>query len=81
MVNSIPKYIHITHVLLDFLVCLFENYDLERKHIFSKGVATSIGSLVRRGVFKSVDDLTCCERLAPSLRERVARLVRTHNNP
>ncbi|GAA0153709.1 hypothetical protein LIER_11881 [Lithospermum erythrorhizon] len=77
MVNSIPKYIDITHVLHDFLIYLLENYDLDRKDSISKGVATAIRSLVNSGVFESVGVLTRCEMLTPSLRERTERLLVT----
>ncbi|XP_051114954.1 uncharacterized protein LOC127240359 isoform X2 [Andrographis paniculata] len=48
MVHSIPRYIDITHTLLEFLFMLLDNYDVERKAIVSRGISTAFQTLVRK---------------------------------
>ncbi|KAL5565848.1 hypothetical protein UlMin_029012 [Ulmus minor] len=75
MVNSIPRYIDMTHTLLDFLFLLVDNYDMERKFLIVKGVSSSFGVLVRRGVIRSLDVLISCGALAPFLKERLGMFL------
>ncbi|KAG8372492.1 hypothetical protein BUALT_Bualt12G0071700 [Buddleja alternifolia] len=75
MVNSIPKYVDVTHSLLEFLFILLDNYDIERKEILLRGVSTAFCSLVRKGVVQSLDALTSCDMLSPFLKERLGKLL------
>ncbi|KAK7404288.1 hypothetical protein VNO78_05061 [Psophocarpus tetragonolobus] len=75
MVHSVPKYVEITHALLEFLLHLVDNYDVERKTIIVKGVSSAFQLLVRKGVVPSLDILTSCSALNPGLREGLKRLV------
>ncbi|KAK1572406.1 hypothetical protein Q3G72_032270 [Acer saccharum] len=75
MVCSIPKYIVMTHTLLDFLLLLVENYDLDRSDIIVKGVASAFGALVQKGVVPSLEVLTSCKELNPSLNEKLGRFL------
>nr|KYP60665.1 Integrator complex subunit 3 isogeny [Cajanus cajan] len=74
MVHSIPQYIEITRGLLEFLLHLVDNYDVERKGMIVKGVASAFQLLVRKGVIRSLDVLTSCPALSPGLREGLVRL-------
>ncbi|KAF8398191.1 hypothetical protein HHK36_017117 [Tetracentron sinense] len=71
MVNSIPKYIDITHTLLEFLFLLVDNYDVERKDVIISGVSAAFSILVKKGVVHSLDALTSCSALSPFLKERI----------
>lgn len=74
MVNSIPRYIDMTHTLLDFLFLLVDNYDVDRNDLIVKGVSSSFSILVKQGVIHSLDVLTSCDVLFPFLRERLLSL-------
>ncbi|CAK7330593.1 unnamed protein product [Dovyalis caffra] len=50
MVCSIPKYVDITHSLLEFLLFLAENYDVDRNYVIIRGLSSAMRALVRRGV-------------------------------
>ncbi|KAB2616880.1 integrator complex subunit 3 [Pyrus ussuriensis x Pyrus communis] len=76
MVYSIPRYIDITHTLLEFLFLLMENYDVEHYDILVKGVSTSFSVLVKRGVICSLDVLTPCDALSPILQHARRVFVR-----
>ncbi|GAB2277065.1 hypothetical protein Dimus_011773 [Dionaea muscipula] len=78
MVNSIPRYMDITHNLLEFLVLLVDNYDVERQNIILKGVSSAFSILISRGVICSLDVLTSCDTLSPILKERVQKLLFTN---
>lgn len=75
MVHSIPQYIEITRGLLEFLLHLVDNYDVERKGMIVKGVASAFQLLVRKGVIRSLDVLTSCPALSPGIREGLVRLL------
>ncbi|KAL2324950.1 hypothetical protein Fmac_024008 [Flemingia macrophylla] len=75
MVHSIPQYIEITRGLLEFLLHLVDNYDVERKGMIVKGVASAFQLLVRKGVIRSIDVLTSCPALSPGLRDGLVRLL------
>ncbi|GAB4835268.1 hypothetical protein Ancab_000177 [Ancistrocladus abbreviatus] len=75
MVNSIPRYVDMTHELLEFLILLVENYDVERKNIIFKGVSSALDILVRKGVIRSLDVLTSCDLLSPLLRDMLQELL------
>ncbi|OIV90591.1 hypothetical protein TanjilG_01672 [Lupinus angustifolius] len=75
MVHSIPKYIDMTHTLLEFLLLLMDNYDIEHKGIIVKGVFSSFQLLASKGVIQSLDVLTSCNALSPVLKEGLGRLL------
>lgn len=75
MVISIPRYIDITHTLLEFLFLLVDNYDIQRKNVIVRGVSSSFSLLLRKGVIQSLDVLTSCDALSPFLRERLTRFL------
>ncbi|KAG2383984.1 uncharacterized protein HKW66_Vig0152530 [Vigna angularis] len=75
MVHSIPKYVDITHALLEFLLHLVDSYDVERKSVLVKGVSSAFQLLVRKGVIRSLDVLISCPALHPALKERLKRLL------
>lgn len=75
MVHSIPKYIDMTHTLLEFLLLLVDNYDLEHKNIIIKGVSSAFRLLVGKGVIHSFDVLLSCTTLCPELKEGLGRLL------
>lgn len=75
MVHSIPKYVDITHALLEFLLHLVDSYDVERKSVMVKGVSSAFQLLVRKGVIRSLDVLISCPALHPALKERLKKLV------
>lgn len=74
MVHSIPKYIDMTHTLLEFLFLLMDNYDVERKDIIKHGVLSAFCMLVRKGVVHSFDILINCDALSPYLKQRLGGL-------
>ncbi|CAK7330583.1 unnamed protein product [Dovyalis caffra] len=75
MVCSIPKYVEITHSLLDFLLFLAENYDVDHNYVIIKGLSSAMRALVQRGVVWSLDVLTSCDALSPFLKERLTGLL------
>ncbi|VVA24329.1 PREDICTED: integrator complex subunit 3 [Prunus dulcis] len=75
MVCSIPRYIDITHTLLEFLFLLMDNYDAEHYDILVKGVSSSFSVCVKKGVIRSLDVLTSCDALSPILKERLGRFL------
>ncbi|KAL0453929.1 UNVERIFIED_CONTAM: Integrator complex subunit [Sesamum latifolium] len=75
MVHSIPRYIDITHSLLEFLFILLDNYDVERKEIVSRGISTALHTLIKKGVVQSLDILTSCDMLSPIFKERLGKLL------
>ncbi|KAI7755028.1 hypothetical protein M8C21_030962 [Ambrosia artemisiifolia] len=75
MVNSVPKYIHMTHNLLEFLFLLVDHYDIDRKDLILKGVSCALDVLKRKGVVQSFDVLTCCDALSPFLKERLVKML------
>ncbi|KAL0433243.1 UNVERIFIED_CONTAM: Integrator complex subunit [Sesamum latifolium] len=75
MVHSIPRYIDITHSLLEFLFILLDNYDVERKEIVSRGISTALHTLIKKGVVQSPDVLTSCDMLSPIFKERLGKLL------
>jgi len=79
MVNSLPKYVDITHTLLEFLFLLVDNYDVQRKEMIVKGVSTSFGMLVRKGVVHSLEPIISCTLISPVLRERLSTFVSMSN--
>ncbi|KAJ0515615.1 putative integrator complex subunit 3 [Helianthus annuus] len=79
MVNSVPKYIHMTHNLLEFLFLLVDHYDIDRKDLILKGVSSALDVLKRKGVVQSFDVLTCCDMLSPFLKERLVKMLSCKN--
>ncbi|KDP35996.1 hypothetical protein JCGZ_08391 [Jatropha curcas] len=75
MVCSIPKYINMTHSLLEFLLLLGENYDVDRAHVITRGISAAFTALVQKGVVRSLDVLTSCDALSPFLKERLGRFL------
>ncbi|XP_062007677.1 uncharacterized protein LOC133724826 isoform X1 [Rosa rugosa] len=75
MVYSIPRYIDVTHTLLEFLFLLVDSYDVEHKDIIIRGVSSSLRVLVKKGVIRSFDVLTSCDALSPVLKERLDRFL------
>ncbi|KAL9318085.1 hypothetical protein ACSQ67_014602 [Phaseolus vulgaris] len=75
MVHSVPKYVDITHALLEFLLHLVDSYDVERKGFVVKGVSSAFQLLVRKGVIRSLDVLISCPALHPGLKERLKSLI------
>lgn len=71
MVHSIPKYVDMTHSLLEFLFLLVENYDPIRRDLVQKGVTASIDILVGKGVVRSLEPLSACHLVSPALREKL----------
>ncbi|PRQ49916.1 putative integrator complex subunit 3 [Rosa chinensis] len=75
IVYSIPRYIDVTHTLLEFLFLLVDSYDVEHKDIIIRGVSSSLRVLVKKGVIRSFDVLTSCDALSPVLKERLDRFL------
>lgn len=75
MVYSIPRYIDMTHTLLEFLFLLMDNYDLQHNDFIVRGVSSAFSVLLRKGVIQSMDVLTSCDALSLFLRERLGRFV------
>ncbi|CAL9041111.1 uncharacterized protein LOC135622793 [Musa acuminata AAA Group] len=71
MVNSVPKYVDIAHMLLEFLFLLVDNYDVDRRVLLARGVTASCRLLLRKGVVHSMEPLTSCDLLSPLLREKL----------
>ncbi|XP_050235859.1 uncharacterized protein LOC126685907 [Mercurialis annua] len=74
IVCSIPKYMDMAHSLLEFLLLLMENYDVDRPNVTATGLSSAFNILVQKGVIRSLDVLTSCDALSPSLKERLGRL-------
>ncbi|KAK6247637.1 hypothetical protein QUC31_019202 [Theobroma cacao] len=75
MVCSLPNYIDFTHSLLEFLLLLVDNYDLDHKDILIRGVSSAFHTVVQKGVVHSLDVLTHCDGLSPSIRQRLQKLL------
>ena len=75
MVYSIPKYIDMTHTLLEFLFLLVDNYDVQHIDVIVKGASSAFNALLRKGVIQSIEVLTSCDALSPFLRERLGRFL------
>lgn len=75
MVNSMSKYIDMTHMLLDFLLLVVDNYDTERRDIIVQGVQSAFDVLVSRGVVPSLDVLISSDKLSPFLKESFVKLL------
>ncbi|XP_042373214.1 integrator complex subunit 3-like isoform X1 [Zingiber officinale] len=71
MVNSVPQYVDITHMLLEFLFLLVDNYDVHHREMLAGSVSASINLLLRKGVVHSLDPLISCNSISPALRERL----------
>ncbi|KAK9123249.1 hypothetical protein Sjap_012851 [Stephania japonica] len=72
MVNSITKYIDMTRSLLEFLFISVDDYDVVRRDFLGRGVSSAFHVLVRKGVVQSLEVLTSCSSLSPSLRQRLS---------
>lgn len=81
MINSIPKYVDVTHTLLEFLFLLVDNYDVQRKENVVQGVSSAFDILARKGVVQSLKVLTRCNMLSTYLKERLEKLVSKANSP
>jgi len=75
MVHSITQYVEMTNTLLEFLLLLVDNYDMEHKDMIVKGVSLAFRFLESKGVIQSLDILTSCPTLSPSLKEGLSRLL------
>ena len=75
MVNSIPRYVDMTHTLLEFLFLLVDNYDVDRNDLIVKGVSLSFKTVVQRGVVPSLDVLSSCAALSPFLKEKLVSFL------
>ncbi|CAM6048862.1 unnamed protein product [Sphagnum compactum] len=75
MVHSIPKYVNMTHSLLEFLFLLIDHYDPVHRDLIQKGVTSSIDILVGKGVVRSLEPLSDCNLVAPWLREKLYELL------
>ncbi|KAG6518961.1 hypothetical protein ZIOFF_022447 [Zingiber officinale] len=71
MVNSVPQYVDITHMLLEFLFLLVDNYDVHHREMLAGSVSASINLLLRKGMVHSLDPLISCNSISPALRERL----------
>ncbi|BBM98692.1 hypothetical protein MPTK1_1g15500 [Marchantia polymorpha subsp. ruderalis] len=71
MVYSIPKYVDMTHALLEFLFLLIEHYDPVRKDLIQKGVTSSIDILVNKRVVPSLDGLSASPFVASWLKDKL----------
>lgn len=71
MVYSIPKYMDITHSLLEFLFLCMEHYDPSRKDLIFRGVLASVDILVGKGVVRSLEPLSSSPHVVPWLREKL----------
>ncbi|CDP14922.1 unnamed protein product [Coffea canephora] len=76
MIHSIPSYVDITHTLLEFLLMLVENYDIERKDVIVKGISSAFTFLVRKGVVRSLDALTCSDVISPFLKQLFGKIFK-----
>ncbi|KAI3794873.1 hypothetical protein L1987_37513 [Smallanthus sonchifolius] len=79
MVNSMPKYLHMTQNLLEFLFLVVDHYDIERKDLILKGVLSALDVLDRKGVVQSFDVLTTCDMISPFLREKLVKMLSCKN--
>jgi integrator complex subunit 3 len=68
-----------TNTLLEFLLLLVENYDIEHKDIIVKGISLVFRFLESKGVIQSLDVLTSCPALFPSLQEGLSMLLSCGN--
>lgn len=75
MVHSIPRYMEMTHSLLEFLFILLDNYDLDRKAMVLRGISLAFHILVRKGVVQSLDVFVSCDMLSPFLKESLRKLL------
>ncbi|CAM0874672.1 unnamed protein product [Alopecurus aequalis] len=75
MVNSVSQYVDITNMLLEFLFLLIENYEVRRKEAIAQCVRCAFRVLVKKGVVPSLELLTCCEKLAPLLRQKLVAFL------
>ncbi|XP_076889676.1 uncharacterized protein LOC143540533 [Bidens hawaiensis] len=79
MVNSVPKYVHMTNNLLEFLFILVDCYDVERKDLILKGMSGAFDEVKRKGVVKSFEVLTCCDGISPFLKEKLVKMLSLKN--
>lgn len=75
MVCSTDKYMDLTNSLLEYLLLLVDNYDVDRRSIIARGVSLALGTLVQKGVVRSLDVLTCCNGISPFLREWLQKIL------
>ncbi|XP_025827256.1 integrator complex subunit 3 [Panicum hallii] len=79
MVNSVSQYTDITNMLLEFLFLLIDNYDVRRKHAIACCVRSAFEVLVKKRVISSLEQLTCCEKLSPLLRQKLVAFLSSSN--
>ncbi|KAI3797836.1 hypothetical protein L1987_33100 [Smallanthus sonchifolius] len=79
MLNSMPKYLHMTQNLLEFLFLVVDHYDIDRKDLILKGVLSALDALKRKGVVQSFDVLTTCDMLSPFLKEKLVKMLSCKN--
>ncbi|KAH7278132.1 hypothetical protein KP509_38G025700 [Ceratopteris richardii] len=78
MVNSIPKYVGLTHCLLEFLFLCMNHYDPGRKDLIWCGVTASIDILIEKGVVQSLVSLSSSPHLAASLKKKLIECFPTY---
>lgn len=78
MVHSIPKYVDMTHSLLEFLFLCMEHYDPSRREMILRGVVASVDILVGKGVVRSLEPLSASAFVASWLREKLAMYFPTY---
>eukprot|EP00850_Spirogloea_muscicola_P005247 SM000023S07703 [mRNA] locus=s23:946106:951441:- [translate_table: standard] len=81
MVYSIPKYVDLTHTLLEFLFLLVEHFDPPRRELIERGVASSIDILISKGVVRSLEPLYANPLVHPELREKLQAAFPAHCRP
>ncbi|CAA7028131.1 unnamed protein product [Microthlaspi erraticum] len=75
MVWSIPQYPQITHSLLEYLLNLVESYELSRRDMVARGVASAFRDIERKGVIRSLDILIKNAAVASDLKKKLAKLL------
>lgn len=78
MLWSIPQYPHITHSLLEFLLHLVDTYDVTRRDMIMRGVASAFREIERKGVVLSLDMFLSSPEIAPDLKKKLSNLVSCH---
>ncbi|CAH8333197.1 unnamed protein product [Eruca vesicaria subsp. sativa] len=75
MLWSIPQYLHITHSLLEFLLHLVDTYDVTRRDMIMRSVASAFKEIERKGVVQSLDMFLSSPEIAPDLKKKLANLL------
>ncbi|KAJ4907105.1 embryo defective 2739 [Raphanus sativus] len=75
MLWSIPQYPHITNSLLEFLLRLVDSYDITRRDMIMRGVASAFREIERKGVVPSLDMFLSSPEIAADLKKKLANLL------